>query len=96
MVAHLGTNKVVQCLCGLLQRINYAKSDSDVIAKVKGTFTERPKRTKEEKKKKKIKDGKVLHAVLIMGLSFSSLFVEQFFANCSLILFCCNAKIFLK
>ena len=32
------------------QRLAYAKSDSDVIAKMKGTFTER---TKEKKKKKK-------------------------------------------
>jgi len=39
-------------------RINYAKSDSDMIAKMKGTFTERPKRSKEEKKKKKAKDTK--------------------------------------
>lgn len=32
----------------LVQRIQYSKRDSDVIAKIKGTFTERPKRTKEE------------------------------------------------
>jgi len=38
-------------------RINYAKQDSDSIAKMKGTFTERPKRTKEEKRKKKTKDA---------------------------------------
>jgi hypothetical protein len=28
------------------QRIQYAKSDSDVIAKMKGTFSERPKKAK--------------------------------------------------
>lgn len=30
----------------LPQRIQYAKSDSDVIAKMKGTFSERPKKVK--------------------------------------------------
>jgi len=39
-------------------RIQYAKTDSDAISKLKGTFTERPKKTKEEKKKKKAKDAK--------------------------------------
>lgn len=40
-------------------RINYAKTDSDVIAKLKGTFSERPKRSKDDnKKKKKAKDSK--------------------------------------
>lgn len=29
-----------------LQRIQYSKSDSDVIAKMKGTFSERPKKVK--------------------------------------------------
>jgi len=38
-------------------RIQYAKTDSDAISKLKGTFTERPKKTKEEKKKKKAKDA---------------------------------------
>lgn len=44
----------------LLQRIQYAKSDSDVIAKMKGTFQERPKRVKPEgePKKKKKKENK--------------------------------------
>lgn len=42
-------------------RINYSKSDSDVIAKLKGTFKERPKKVRppkpqtEEKKAKKSK-----------------------------------------
>jgi len=46
-------------------RIAYAKQDSDVIAKMKGTYTERPKKTKEEKnKKKKTKENikKQLHS----------------------------------
>ena len=33
-------------------RINYAKTDSDMIAKIKGTFTERPKKAPAEIKKK--------------------------------------------
>jgi len=33
-------------------RINYSKSDSDMIAKIKGTFQERPKKTPAELKKK--------------------------------------------
>jgi len=33
-------------------RINYAKGDSDMIAKIKGTFQERPKKTPAELKKK--------------------------------------------
>ena len=47
------------CLA-LLQRIQYAKSDSDVVAKVKGTFQERPKKVKPEgePKKKKKKENK--------------------------------------
>ena len=48
-------------------RIQYSKADSDVIAKLKGTFKERPKRVKqpkaavsaEEKKAKKQKDAPV-------------------------------------
>ncbi|CAH2040007.1 unnamed protein product, partial [Iphiclides podalirius] len=43
-------------------RIQYSKTDSDVIAKIKGTFQERPKRPKaprstEDSKKKKNKDA---------------------------------------
>lgn len=30
------------------QRIQYSKTDSDVIAKMKGTFTERPKKPKKQ------------------------------------------------
>jgi len=42
----------------VLQRIQYARKDSDVIAKMKGTFVERPKKPPQEdehygKKKKK-------------------------------------------
>jgi len=44
-------------------RISYAKQDSDLIAKMKGTFTERPKRSKEEKKKKKATAKKAAAAV---------------------------------
>jgi U2 small nuclear ribonucleoprotein B'' len=33
-------------------RINYSKTDSDMIAKIKGTFQERPKKTPAELKKK--------------------------------------------
>jgi hypothetical protein len=32
----------------ILQRINYCKKDSDAIAKMKGTFVERPKKKKRE------------------------------------------------
>lgn len=46
-----------------MQRIQYSKTDSDIIAKMKGTFSERPKKIrptpKEDeapKKKKKNKD----------------------------------------
>ena len=44
----------------IFQRIQYAKVDSDVIAKLKGTFQERPKRLKPEgePKKKKKKENK--------------------------------------
>lgn len=48
-------------------RIQYCKTDSDVIAKVKGTFQERPKRPRAPKalddgKKKKSKDGRGLNS----------------------------------
>jgi hypothetical protein len=33
-------------------RIGYSKVDSDIIAKMKGTFQERPKRTAADKSKK--------------------------------------------
>ena len=39
-------------------KIAYGKTDSDVIAKIKGTFQERPKRAPVDKKKGK-KGGKV-------------------------------------
>ncbi len=41
----------------ILKRIQYSKTDSDVIAKLKGTFVERPKlpRSEEPKKKKEKK-----------------------------------------
>ena len=44
----------------IIQRIQYAKSDSDIIAKMKGTYQERPKRPKPEgePKKKKKKESK--------------------------------------
>ncbi len=43
-----------------MQRIQYSKTDSDLIAKIKGTFQERPKRLKPEgePKKKKKKETK--------------------------------------
>jgi hypothetical protein len=50
-------------------RINYAKTDSDVIAKLKGTFAERPKKPKDDaKKKKKNKDAAAKKAAAAMGL----------------------------
>merc|ERR1712189_134883 len=39
-------------------RIQYAKTDSDIIAKMKGTYRERPKRLKPEGEPKKKKEGK--------------------------------------
>ena len=49
------SHKVVYDFCAL-QRIQYARKDSDVIAKMKGTFVERPKKKPEDyqlgKKKK--------------------------------------------
>jgi len=49
-------------------RINYAKSDSDLIAKMKGTFAERPKRPKDDaRKKKKSKDAKKAAAGGVVG-----------------------------
>jgi len=40
-------------------RINYCKTDSDIVAKMKGTYAERPKKAKDDsKKKKKAKDAK--------------------------------------
>ena len=42
-----------------MQKIAYSKTDSDLIAKQKGTYKERgTKRKEEEKKKKKGKDAK--------------------------------------
>ena len=41
-------------------KIAYGKTDSDVIAKIKGTFQERPKRAPVDKKKGK-KGGKVIY-----------------------------------
>ena len=50
---------VVWCGILILQKIAYSKSDSDLIAKQKGTYKERgTKRKEEEKKKKKGKDAK--------------------------------------
>lgn len=47
-----------------LQKIAYAKTDSDFIAKQKGTYKERgSKRKEEEKKKKKGKEPKGMSAV---------------------------------
>ena len=47
------------------QRIQYAKTDSDVIAKMKGTFQERPAKPKPEgePKKKKKKESKQQQAI---------------------------------
>jgi len=47
-------------------RIGYSKKDSDVIAKMKGTFVERPKRVRQkepEKKKKKARQEAIAAAV---------------------------------
>lgn len=43
------------CLFCLVQRIQYAKAESDLIAKLKGTYVERPRREKEKKAKKEKK-----------------------------------------
>lgn len=62
----------------ILQRIAYSKKDSDVIAKMKGTFVERPKRVKKPKedienqedavssKKKKKQQQKYYHLPFIV------------------------------
>lgn len=59
----------------IFQRIQYCKTDSDLIAKIKGTFQERPKRPKMPKglddgKKKKNKD---VRAGVIPGFGQPSL-----------------------
>jgi len=43
-------------------KINYSKTDSDVIAKIKGTFKERPMKKKDDDKKKKKKEAKAAAA----------------------------------
>ena len=56
----------------LLQRISYSKKDSDVIAKMKGTFVERPKKKrhddeeKSEKKKKKARGDRSVILLLLL------------------------------
>ena len=44
------------------QKINYAKCDSDVIAKMKGTFKERTHKKKDDEKKKRKKEVKAAAA----------------------------------
>ena len=41
-----------------LQRIQYAKKDSDMIAKMKGTFVERPKKVRKEPEPVEVKKRK--------------------------------------
>lgn len=48
-------------------RIQYAKQDSDVIAKIKGTFVERPKRPKLEGEPKKKKKKESKQQVVVAG-----------------------------
>jgi len=43
-------------------KINYSKVDSDVIAKMKGTYRERPQKKKDDDKKKKKKEAKAAAA----------------------------------
>lgn len=69
------TGNTVFVLCLLCsQRIQYAKRDSDVIAKIKGTFTERPKKKRPEeedepqgKKKKKLQQK---YEIVLLCCSF--------------------------
>ena len=42
----------------VFQRINYTKGDSDAIAKIKGTFVERPKKEAAAKKKQQSESKK--------------------------------------
>lgn len=44
-------NNIYNVFIFFLQRLSYAKKDSDVIAKLKGTFQERTKEKKKEPKK---------------------------------------------
>jgi len=63
----------------LFQQIAYAKSDSDAISKIKGTYVERPKlpRSDEPKKKRKEKRSNVTGSSLnAAGIPHSAL-VEQ-------------------
>lgn len=41
-----------------LQRIQYSKKDSDMVAKMKGTFVERPKKQKKEEEPPEVKKRK--------------------------------------
>lgn len=63
----------------LSQRIQYAKSDSDVIAKMKGTYVERPKYAKSDepkRRKKEKKSGTSVPGQTAGGIPHSAL-VEQ-------------------
>lgn len=76
--------QIWRCLYVNLQRIQYCKSDSDLIAKVKGTFQERPKRPKlpksvedaKKKKNKEISRPGVVHGISVPNL-LNNVNVEQ-------------------
>ena len=48
--------------CFYEQKIGYSKTDSDVIAKMKGTFKERTHKKKDDDKKKRKKEAKAAAA----------------------------------
>lgn len=46
-------------------RIAYAKSDSDIVAKLKGTFKERPKKIKQPKPQITVDDKKYVNLIFV-------------------------------
>lgn len=79
-------------MCNLMQRIQYAKTKSDIIAKADGTFVPRERRKRHEDKGKTLFSratpflGKRLcHLVLFYGFSstffFLSILLEQIFKS---------------
>lgn len=67
-------------------RIAYSKTDSDVIAKMKGTFKERPKKVKQPKPVQATDDKR--YALQLTILIFATFFIQK---NC-IILFCSDKK----
>lgn len=65
MVCVVSSSAVVSGCAAVFQRIQYAKTDSEVIAKMKGTYGDKEKKKKDKKKAQELPANQAKKAAVV-------------------------------